>query len=92
MTDVKMMPFKIITDHASLKWLMSLKDFSGRLAKCSLQLQGFNFEIEHEKDSENMVADMLSRLDIGEISKSDLLDFETMQFDSEEYQELKNAI
>ena len=59
---VEMMPFTIITDHASLKWLMTLKDLNGRLARWSLQLQIFDFQIEHRRGSENIVADMLSRV------------------------------
>lgn len=40
---------------------MSLKDLSGRLARWPLQLQSYDFQIEHRKGSENVVADMLSR-------------------------------
>jgi len=42
---VEMMPLTIITDHASLKWLMSLKDLDGWLARWSLKLQIYNFVI-----------------------------------------------
>lgn len=56
----EMMHFTAITDHASLKWLMTLKDLSGRLARWSLQLQTYDFEI-HRKGLDNEVADMLSR-------------------------------
>ena len=58
---VEMMSFTVVTDHASLKWLMSLKDLSGRLARWSLALQGYTFTITHCKGSENVVADTLSR-------------------------------
>ena len=54
--------FTLITDHASLKWLMNQKDLSGRLARWSLKLQGFNFNIVHQKGSENIVPDALSRI------------------------------
>lgn len=88
---VEMMPFTVVTDHASLKWLMSLKDLSGRLARWSLQLQAFNFDIQHRKGTDNVVADMLSRvpneLYLDECGK-DLLDFETVEFESDEYLEL----
>jgi len=59
---VEGMPFTCITDHASLKWLMTMKDLSRRLARWSLQLQGYDFNIEHRKGSENVVADTLSRI------------------------------
>lgn len=55
--------FTIITDHASLKWLMDQKDLSGRLARWSLKLQGFTFKIEYRKGSQNIVPDALSRVD-----------------------------
>jgi len=73
---VESMPFTIITDHASLKWLMSLKDLDGRLAHWSLKLQIYDFVIEHRKGSENVVADILSRM-IESIDLELFLGFET---------------
>lgn len=61
--------FTIITDHASLKWLMSQKDLSGRLARWSLKLQGYTFDIVHRKGTQNVVADTLSRTDVDELAK-----------------------
>lgn len=91
---VELMPFTVITDHASLKWLMTLKDLSGRLARWSLLLQAYDFNIEHRKGSENVVADMLSRsptddnVSIDELNDGQILDFETTEFECEEYMEL----
>jgi len=61
---IEMMQFTVITDHSSLKWLMSLKNLSGRLARWSLKLQAFDYETIHRKGSENVVADTLSRREI----------------------------
>lgn len=61
------MTFTIITDHASLKWLMGQKDLTGRLARWSLKLQIFDFKIEHRKGSANVVPDTLSRMEVDEL-------------------------
>lgn len=41
--------FVVITDHSALQWLMKQIDLQGRLARCSLKLQGYNFEIMYKK-------------------------------------------
>lgn len=89
--------FKVITDHASLKWLMNQKDLSGRLARWSLKLQGFHFTIEHRKGKYNIVPDTLSRESIDEISigedrTSTGIDLGSLEFRSEEYLKLKESI
>ena len=53
--------FSVITDHFSLKWLHSLKDPTGRLARWSVKLQQYNFEVIHRKGREHVVPDALSR-------------------------------
>lgn len=88
---VEGLPFTIITDHASLKWLMSQKDLTGRLARWSLKLQCFNFNIMHRKGSENIVPDTLSRIHMDEIrliGRELDIDLNSPHFQSEEYQEL----
>ena len=54
--------FKIYTDNMSLKYINSLKvNVTGRLARWSLLLQAYTFEIFHRKGKHNTVADALSR-------------------------------
>lgn len=97
--------FKVITDHSSLKWLMNLKDPTGRLARWSLKLQGFDFEVEHRKGSLNVVPDALSRvyqmdslhlddLKPNPINSEDILhiDLENPSFKSEEYVQIIKKI
>lgn len=87
--------FRIITDHSSLKWLMSQKDLSGRLARWSLKLQRYSFSIEHRKGSLNVVPDCLSRMDIDGLSMENLptdVDLTSPEFESEEYQHLRKSI
>lgn len=57
--------FKIITDHAPIKYLNSKykgKEFSQRNQRWILKLQEFNFDIEYLQGKENKVADFLSRI------------------------------
>ncbi|RXN02216.1 Transposon Ty3-I Gag-Pol poly [Labeo rohita] len=51
----------IFTDHSGLKWLMSRPNPTGRLARWSLRLQDFDFDVVHKPGSRNKVPDALSR-------------------------------
>lgn len=53
--------FTVLTDHVSLKWLQTLQSPAGRVARWSIYLQQFEFEIKYRKGSQNRVADALSR-------------------------------
>jgi len=92
------MPFKVITDHGSLKWLMSQKDLSGRLARWSLKLQAFDFTIEHRKESLNVVPDALSRVHMDELQKAGAeeldihINFDSTAFQSSDYVKLVQAV
>lgn len=60
-----------------------MNDLTGRLARWSLQLQSYDFKIQYRKGSDYVVADMLSRLpNVDEINVSNLLGFETNEFES----------
>lgn len=96
--------FNIITDHHSLKWLMSTKDLSGRLARWSLKLQPYTFSIHHRKGTLNTVPDSLSRqfsvdsvlfdsISLNSIDATNIvplsIDLNHPSFSSSEYEDLK---
>lgn len=48
--------FAVITDHYSLLWLNRMKDPAGKLARWSVKLQQFDFDLQHRKGKFNVVA------------------------------------
>ncbi|KAL7723637.1 hypothetical protein ACLKA6_006044 [Drosophila palustris] len=64
-----------------------------RLARWSLELQAFPFSMRYKKGADNVVADTLSRsVEEVEITPEDLLGFETLEFESPDYQELVQEV
>lgn len=53
--------FTVVTDHSALKWLKNLERPVGKLARWSLQLQQYSFDVIHRKGIYNVVPDALSR-------------------------------
>lgn len=53
--------FTVVTDHYSLKWLNSIKDPVGRIARWAVRLQQYNFEIIHRAGKDHVIPDTLSR-------------------------------
>ena len=49
--------FTVYTDHCSLRWLMNIKDATGRLARWSLLLQQYDFDIVYRPGKQNCNAD-----------------------------------
>ena len=78
--------FTVITDHAALKWLMEIKDPTGRLARWSIYLQSLDMEIQYRKGSLNTNADALSRpvyrveVDVSSCRSIDELDDEPLLY------------
>ncbi|XP_071939287.1 uncharacterized protein [Coffea arabica] len=56
----------VFSDHAALRYLMTKKDAKSRLIRWILLLQKFDLEIRDKRDLENLVADHLSRIPVGE--------------------------
>jgi len=54
--------FKIVTDHAALKWLITVKNHQcARLTRWVLKLTEYDFEILHRPGKKHVNADVLSR-------------------------------
>ena len=59
--------FLILTDHVALTYIQSSATVSRRNARWLEFLSQFNFDIEHIKGRENVVADTLSRVPGSEV-------------------------
>ena len=53
--------FDVITDHQALYWLMTIKDPTGKLARWSIYLQAYEFNIIHRRGRVHSNVDTLSR-------------------------------
>ena len=53
----------IHTDHATIKYLIAKKDAKPRLIRWVLLIQEFVMEIKDKKESDNVIADHLSRME-----------------------------
>ena len=61
--------FTLITDHAPLKWMSRNKDRNARVTRWFLELQDYNFKVEHRPGKSIPHADALSRMFEAEMSE-----------------------
>jgi hypothetical protein len=54
--------FILVTDHASLKWLMNSQDLNTHLMRWSLKLQEYDFDIKYKPGRNHSDVDALSRI------------------------------
>lgn len=54
--------FSVITDHSCLRWLLTIKNPTGRLARWAMKLLVHDMEIIHRKGAGHHVPDALSRM------------------------------
>ena len=55
---------KIVTDHANLQWLTSVKPQQSKIARWCLSMSEFDFYIEHKPGKKHVVPDTLSHLPV----------------------------
>ena len=55
------LPFKLLSDHDSLKYHKTMPNMSGRIARWIERMSEFDYDIEHIAGVKNVVADALSR-------------------------------
>lgn len=53
--------FSLVTDHYSLKWIISIKEPVGRIARWAVRLQQHDFEVIYQKRKNHVVHEALSR-------------------------------
>ncbi|GFX65213.1 retrovirus-related Pol polyprotein from transposon opus [Trichonephila clavipes] len=66
------LPVKIITDHVALTKLTNGENLSSRMIRWPLKISEFNIEWEHRPGVQNVVADVLSRIPVGNMDGSQI--------------------
>ncbi|KXZ75760.1 Retrovirus-related Pol polyprotein from transposon 297-like Protein [Tribolium castaneum] len=67
---------KIVTDHSAIRWLKSIKDPTGKLARWAIKLSEFQYTVVHRSGSKHKDADCLSRNPVAEGNEADEVDCE----------------
>lgn len=61
--------FTVLSDHKPLIYLYKLKNPASKLTRIRLELEEYDFDVQHISGKDNVIADALSRISIGEIKE-----------------------
>lgn len=93
---LELQEFEVITDYASLVWLMRQPNLSGRLARWVLKLQAYKFTISHRRGKENIVPDALYRIPCEEVTSIEFdgpeIDLTSPCFKDQDYNNIKRKV
>ncbi|KAH8320338.1 hypothetical protein KR059_003817, partial [Drosophila kikkawai] len=64
--------FEVVTDHLALKWLNSIDNPTGRIARWALELQQYQFDVQYRRGKFNIVADALSRQPLDTVQQANV--------------------
>lgn len=64
--------FTIFTDHKNLQWIFKTSDLKGKMARYSVILQEFDFDIQYKPGKQLANADALSRLQENSVNATDI--------------------
>lgn len=62
--------FLILTDHKPLIYLYNLKNPASKLTRIRLELEEYDFDIQHIRGKDNVIADALSRISFEDIKQT----------------------
>ena len=79
--------FTLITDHAPLRYMLTIKDTNPRLLRWALQLQEYDFDIEYRPGRKHGHADCLSR-NLPNVSENEWMIEEKDEFGNTDRQKL----
>ena len=86
--------FTLRTDHRPLRYLLSLRNPTSRLARWSLKLQEYDFTVEYIPGKSNCMADCLSRIRIenGQLRKEEVFAMQESMLRDEFYPHLDEVV
>jgi hypothetical protein len=82
----------VASDHQPLKWLLSLKSPTGRLARWALEIQSFNLKVQYVPGKANVIADMLSRpVTSEEVSPCEISNFNVVDMPTRSVKDMRES-